>query len=191
MEIWKDIKGYEGKYQVSSLGRIKSLYRWNGKAFYSREHIIKSYINKNGYVYIALMKNNKNKNCRLHRLVAEAFIPNPENKLQINHIDGNKQNNRVDNLEWCTASENIQHAYDNNLNNNDKQKIKIAQYDMNGNLLNVYQSLIEASNKTGVHLSKISLCINNKYKYRNKKEKYIWKKFQLGDGYNEKRIKRL
>ena len=177
MEIWKDIKEYEGKYQVSSLGRIKSLYRWNGKAFYSREHIIKSYINKNGYVYIALMKNNKNKNCRLHRLVADAFIPNPENKPQVNHIDGDKTNNRVDNLEWCTQSENEIHAYNNGLANNDNQKIKLIQYDIQGNLLNVYNSLKEASDKTGVNISKISHCINNKYKYRNKKEKYIWIRF--------------
>jgi hypothetical protein len=177
VEIWKNIKGYEGKYQVSNLGRIKSLYRWNGKAFYKREHIMESYINnKNGYIYIALMKNNKNKNCRLHRLVAEAFIPNPENKPQVNHIDGDKTNNNANNLEWCTQSENELHAYNKGLANSDNKKFKVFQYDMQGNLLNIYDSLQEASDKTGVHISKISYCINNKYKYRNKREKYVWKK---------------
>ena len=77
---------------------------------------MKSYINKrNGYVYIFLMKDNKSKNFRLHRLVAEAFIPNPENKLQVNHKDGNKLNNNVNNLEWCTHRQNINHAKENNL----------------------------------------------------------------------------
>ena len=155
MEIWKDIKGYEGKYQVSSLGRIKSLYRWNGKAFYSREHIIKSYINKNGYVYIALMKNNKNKNCRLHRLVAEAFLDNPNNYNDINHKDGNKENNNINNLEYCTKSYNMKHAFKNNLwkspnsgrfGSNSYKAKKVAMVDKNTNeIIKTFNSIIDAT----------------------------------------------
>ena len=113
IEIWKDVKGYEGKYQVSNLGRVKSLKRWSGTKFYYRKYILNNYINKNnGYVYVCLTKNNKSKNARLHKLVAEHFLDNPNNYTQINHIDGNKSNNCVDNLEWCNGSYNIRDMYE-------------------------------------------------------------------------------
>lgn len=112
---WKEIKGYEGKYIISNYGEIISLPRYkrnNSKLQYVEPKEILRYVNKkNGYVYVQLWNNAKYKNIRLHKLVAENFIENIENKPQINHIDGNKKNNRVDNLEWCTASENIRHAY--------------------------------------------------------------------------------
>lgn len=177
---WKEIKGYEGKYIISNYGEVISLPRYkknNSKMQYVEPKQIRQNVNKyNGYVYVQLWNNAKYKNIRLHRLVAETFIVNVNNYPIINHKDGNKQNNRVDNLEWCTYSENEKHAYMLGLANNDNQKIKIKQYDMDGNLLNEYSSLLEASKQTGVHISKISFCINGKYKYRNKNEKYIWKK---------------
>ena len=112
-EEWKDIKGYEGKYQVSNLGKVKSLQRWSGTKFYDREYILNNYVNKkNGYVYVYLTKNNKSKNIRLHRLVAEEFIPNPNNLPQVNHKDCNKENNNASNLEWCTASYNVKYAFE-------------------------------------------------------------------------------
>ena len=112
-EIWKDIKGYEGKYQVSNLGRVKSLQRWSGTKYYDREKILSSCINKhNGYAYVYLMKNNKAKNVRVHRLVAEAFIDNPNNFPEVNHIDCNRANNNVNNLEWCTRSYNIKYSFE-------------------------------------------------------------------------------
>ena len=87
---------------------MKSTRRWSGKKFYNREHLISLYANKkNGYVYANLCKNNKSYNFRVHRLVAEAFLDNPNNLPQINHKDGNRQNNNVDNLEYCSASYNI------------------------------------------------------------------------------------
>ena len=99
MEQWKDIPGYEGLYQVSTLGRIKG------------NRGIKSLrIDKGGYLTVWLCKCSAQKNYKAHRLVAIAFIPNPENKATVNHIDGNKQNNCVENLEWATHSENINHA---------------------------------------------------------------------------------
>jgi hypothetical protein len=115
IEIWKDIVGYERCYEVSNLGRIKNVERQcktkNNSIRTIRERILKSYIHKNGYSYTRLSKNGKVKGFRTHRLVAQAFIPNPEEKFGTNHKDGDKTNNEVINLEWATNSENQKHAY--------------------------------------------------------------------------------
>ncbi|WP_202818652.1 NUMOD4 motif-containing HNH endonuclease [Clostridium botulinum] len=105
-ELWKDIKGYEGLYQVSNLGRVKSLMTTQSR----RSGILKSY-NHSGYRRINLYKNGKGKKYYIHRLVAEVFIQNVNNYPEINHIDGNKSNNVIDNLEWCTSSQNQIHAF--------------------------------------------------------------------------------
>lgn len=102
-EIWKDIEGWEGIYQVSNLGRIKKIL---GK----KEKILSLYTT-GGYYGVSFRKPNVHKHYRVHRLIAQAFIPNPENKPFINHIDGNKKNNALSNLEWCTHQENITHAF--------------------------------------------------------------------------------
>ena len=112
-EEWKDIKGYEGYYQVSNLGNIKSFIYFNGHEYIYRERILKPQNNR--YLTVRLAKNKKVKQYTIHRLVAEYFISNEDKKPYVNHKDGNKYNNRVDNLEWCTAKENTQHAYNNNL----------------------------------------------------------------------------
>lgn len=108
-EIWKDIKGYKGYYQVSNLGRVKSLDRYSidrrGGKHFLKGIILTPYLCK-GYLRICLHVNGKQKQLAVHRLVAEAFIPNPNNYPQINHKDENKTNNTVDNLEWCTAKYN-------------------------------------------------------------------------------------
>lgn len=111
-EIWKDIKRFEGIYQVSNLGRVKSLYGWNGKEYYKRELILKPYINGRNYLTVCLSNfktKAKSKHAYIHRLVAEAFIPNPLNLKQINHLDFDKTNNCITNLEWCTQQENLNH----------------------------------------------------------------------------------
>ena len=105
MEQWKVVKGFEN-YLVSSLGNVKTI---NGKL----KKVV--YDSKNDYGYVELWKNNKGKKFRIHRLVAEAFIPNTLGKEQVNHIDGDKKNNCVSNLEWVTPKENIRHAIENDL----------------------------------------------------------------------------
>lgn len=111
MEEWKDIQGYEGLYQVSNLGRVKSLYRLNSRGQKIKGKILKYSINPKGYAIVILCKNGITKTISVHRLVAIHFIENPNNLNVINHIDGNKINNNITNLEWCTQSENVKHAY--------------------------------------------------------------------------------
>ena len=106
MEIWEDIADYEGLYQVSSLGRVKSLGNYKS----SKEKILKPFSNKDGYLNVKLCKEGKRKQYLVHRLVAKAFIPNPENKLEVNHKDEDKTNNKVENLEWMTCKENINYG---------------------------------------------------------------------------------
>jgi hypothetical protein len=110
VEIWKDVVGYESIYEISNFGNVKSFK-------YGKEKIRKLRNDKDGYLLINLCKDKKVKTFKIHRLVAQAFIPNPDNKPQINHIDGNKSNNKVDNLEWVTNKENSKHAVEKLLRN--------------------------------------------------------------------------
>ena len=110
-EIWKDILGYEGKYQVSNWGRVKSLIMWTGTCYIEREKIIKPIKNKDGYMKTFLSKDGKVKTLATHRLVAEAFIPNPDGFSEVNHKDEDKTNNCADNLEWCTRKYNARYSH--------------------------------------------------------------------------------
>lgn len=108
-EIWKDIPGYNGKYKASNLGNIKSMNYHRGK----KEKILKSYKNHSGYFMVSVCRNNKRETYSCHYLVAITFIPNPENKPEINHRDLNKKNNCIENLEWITHIDNAKHAVKN------------------------------------------------------------------------------
>lgn len=187
-EIWKDIKGYEGLYQISSFGNVKSLDRYiinkNGdKQFFSKKYLTQGF--SNGYLKVILSKNNKQKTFRVHILVAKAFIPNHKNKLEVNHIDGNKSNNRIDNLEWNTRSENELHAYRNGLAKpSDKQKQavakyakenyskKVIQYSLNGVFIKEWNSMHDVWRELGIRPSYICRCCKG---LRNQTYGYIWK----------------
>ena len=115
IEVWRDIENYESLYQVSNLGNIRSKDRvvkcWYNNTKTMSGKIIKPILLRDGYLYVHLYKNTKRKDYAIHRIVANAFIENPKHKEEVNHKDGNKQNNSVDNLEWVTPKENMQHAH--------------------------------------------------------------------------------
>lgn len=122
IEIWKDIQGFENKYQVSNIGRVKSLSYFNNLGKFKKSIILKKRLTDRGYNTAVIYNDGKQKTFKVHRLVAIEFIPNPQNKPFVNHIDGNKENNIVSNLEWCTHSENIKHAFKIGLKSFDKNK---------------------------------------------------------------------
>lgn len=158
-EIWKDIQGFENLYKVSTDGRIKAR---TGK-------IIKPYNNGFGYLTVHLYKDGESHSRKIHRLVAEAFISNPERKPQVNHIDGDKSNNHVDNLEWATQSENMQHAYSNGLRQ--KLKQRVAQIEITTKKpINVYKSTSEAEKATGIRHEYISCAC----RYKKTAGGFIW-----------------
>lgn len=175
-EIWKDISGYEGLYQVSNLGRVRSLDRIsNGRRL---KGALKSNIkDKDGYFKVNLYKDGKLSTQQVHRLVAKSFIPNPDNLPQVNHKDEDKTNNCADNLEWCTNEYN--NKYSNvaqkwHQSGIEKSRKAVLQFDLNGTLIAEYESISEAARQIEhpKSVSGISLCCNGKYKTSCG---YIWK----------------
>ena len=143
-EIWKDIKGYEGLYQVSNLGRVKRTGKYRNQfTSWESNKDLKLKEGTNIYLYVDLSKDNKVKRYLVHRLVMEAFIDNPNGYKEVNHKDGNKKNNKVENLEWCTRNENLKHSIDTGLR---KRKIPLEKYDYVYNEVSkgrTYKSLAE------------------------------------------------
>ena len=150
-EIWKDIQGYEELYQVSNLGRVKSLDKYDKHNRFKRGKIKAICDNGNGYCVVNLKVDGKQKSRTVHRLVATAFIPNPKNLPEINHIDGNKKNNNVSNLEWCDRRHNATHAVQNKLSTEFGQR-KVICVELNKE----FNSVTEAENWVGVKGSRIS-----------------------------------
>lgn len=179
-EVWKDIPNYEGYYQISNLGRIKSVARkvkYQNSYRNVKEKLKKTFIGKQGYERVELSKNGKTKKYNVHRIVANVFISNPLNKETVNHINGIKTDNRVENLEWATRSENELHAYKIGLaKNSEKQrnvarlyckenKIKsIIQLDLDGNFIKEWKSAREVEEKINISRKNISQCITGKNK---------------------------
>lgn len=174
-EIWKDIQGYEGLYQVSNLGRIKSLERV--VSFGKQRRLVKEKIrvqkyDKKGYCTVTLSKDNKIKHAKVHRVVAEAFIPNPLGLKEINHIDENKENNCVDNLEWCTHYENVMHGTKRERQVLTRSK-RVVQCDMEGKEIKTYISATHAEKEiVGKFTGNIYSCLEGRTKTAYG---YIWK----------------
>lgn len=197
MEKWKDIEGYEGLYQISNFGRVRSCDRIitckskNGKIF---EKVVKGKIMKfstsRNYLAVCLYKNSRQQLKKIHRLVAEAFVPNPNNYPIVNHKDENKTNNNAENLEWCTSKYNtnygtgVEKRSKKQLNRPDCSK-RIFQYTLEGELVAVYQSSKEATRITGFDNGEIRRCCNGKRFSRgrwyniNKYKGYKWSYYPL------------
>ena len=149
-EEWRDIQGYEGKYMVSNLGRVKSLnYNRTGK-----ERILKARKDGCDYLQVQLYKEGKGKNYLVHQLVATVFCENPEGYTELNHIDENKLNNRADNLEWCSRSYNVEYS---------QAKAVIGINKISGLILE-FPSLMEAERQTGISNCSICKCLKGRYK---------------------------
>ena len=176
-EIWKDIAGYEGLYKVSNLGRVKSLnYRKTGK-----ERILIPCKTANGYLQVRLSKNCISKQHLIHRLIAQAFIENPENLPEVNHIDEDKTNNCVSNLEWCDRK------YNNNYGTHNEKILKtkklrncetaariVSQFTLDGKFVNEYPSINAATRCTGINQGRICYCCKNMKRYKSAGG-FVWK----------------
>lgn len=174
-EIWRNVKGYEELYQVSNYGQIRSVdrfvgYRYKGKQRIYKGRLLKQ-VERNGYLSVSLSKGNIIKQKSIHRLVAETFLPNPSNLPLVNHIDENKKNNMVSNLEWCSCAYNTNYGSGRKKQAESQQKI-VLQYDKDGNLLNQYPSATIAALKNGYNLKTISQCCRGRTKSAYN---YIWR----------------
>ena len=160
MEIWKDIPGYEGLYQVSNMGQVRSLDVWiksnnpkSSDTMFRKGRVLRQYARTGGYLNVCLSKDGKVKPMRVHRLVAQAFIPNPNNYPEVNHIDHSRTNNCVDNLEWCTRQYNFDYSGVRYC-----RAFAVDQLTMDGEYITTYYSQREAARAIGGHGINISLC---------------------------------
>ncbi len=181
MEIWKDIEGYEGLYQVSNIGRIKSMNRIvnnNGGTDYRKERVIKQDIDRGGYEQIHLCKDGKRKTLKVHRLVAKAF---PEicgewfEECEIDHIDGVKNNNKATNLKVCTKSENMRNPLTISKISNLKKK-PVLQYTQNGEFIREWDSASTAANELSISRSTILISLKGG---NTRKYKWVYKEDNL------------
>lgn len=171
-EIWKDIPGYNGKYQVSNMGKVRAMWRNNQyEEKIGEPHLLKQSEHRQGYLKVYLSLDGESKGYYVHRLVAEAFIPNPDNLPQVNHKSEIKSENFVDNLEWCDGK------YNSNYGTRPERHGKlvskpIIQYDLNGNIIGEYKSAKEIEDALGYNAGYISLVCNG---HRPQAYGYLWK----------------
>lgn len=181
MEIWKDIKGYEGFYEVSNEGRVKSAPRLVDTVMNCRHYktvILTPSLNDSGYYVVNLSKNGDTKTQRIHILVAEAFIPNLENKPCVDHINGIRNDNRVENLRWCTPKENsnfdlaIEHLKESHKNQKNENLIKpVIQMNLEGDIIAEFNSPKEAAESVGCTRNAITKGCRENIKIKG----YLWK----------------
>lgn len=160
-EVWKPVVGYEGKYEVSNLGRVMSLsYRMTGCS-----KVMTNHPNSDGYSCLTLSKDGKQQSARVHRLVAEAFIPNPNHLPEVNHLDENPSNNQVDNLEWCTRAHNVNYGSGNERRSfsqvNGSKSVGVKALTRSGRIVHVFASLQEAQ-RSGFSAGNICACCKGK-----------------------------
>ena len=165
VELWKDVEGYEGKYMVSNHGNI-----WS----HNKQKIMVPSFCKDKYLKVSLHKGGEQKTKQVHRIVAEAFLENKDNKPQVNHRDGNKENNRLDNLEWVTAKENCDHAIKEKLYTSNplkglevawvKNQIAVMATNIKSGEVKIYKSFKEAAHDIGVTTQNISIHVSGKTK---------------------------
>lgn len=166
-EVWKPIAGYEDLYEVSSEGRVKSLVRFvnrkNGRKQFVKEKIIIQHDNGKGYCRVRLAKNGKNKAYAVHRLVAFSFIPNPKQLREVNHIDEDKSNNTVENLEWCDRVYNMNYGTIKSRSAL-ANSTPIIQVDVDGKIIREWVSCAEAARQLGIHYQNIDQCVRGNIK---------------------------
>lgn len=182
-EIWKPVVGFEGYYEVSNLGRVRSVdriitYSTGVKTPYKGK-VISSIVTQ-AYLQVNLQVNQRRKMAYVHRLVAEAFIPNPDSKKHVDHINGDKLDNRVENLRWATPRENqynpvtVRRHREMMAKRVCKSIKRVYQYDLDMNLINTFSSIADAGRQTGINTSSIVGCCRNR-QYKNTAGGYIWR----------------
>ena len=159
-EVWKLIEGYE--YMVSNLGRVKSLERIDYLGHHRKEKILKPGKTADGYLQVGLWKDGKRKSYHIHRLVANAFIPNPNNLPEVNHIDEDKTNNKVENLEWCNKTYNKRYS----------SAVAVNQYTLEGKFIKTWSCMREIEYQLGFNQGSISHCCQGE---RKSASGFIWR----------------
>ena len=172
-EIWKPIKGYEGLYEISNYGQVKSNKREGTKGLLMKPLVVPL----NDYYKVKLCKNGKERKYSIHRLVAETFVPNPNDKPQVNHKNGNKHDNYFENLEWVTCSENLHHAYRTGL----RKTRKVVQI-LDDKIIKIYRNCHKASADTGIGYPNIYYVLHGRNKFAGGYEWYY---------FNTPKVKRL
>lgn len=167
-EEWRDIKDFEELYQVSSMGRVKSLERKDCLGRTVKERILKPGTDQDGYLRVALCNGSgKPKTFKIHRLVCQAFHENSDNKPQVNHLNEDKKDNRACNLEWCTVKENLNHGTRNERAGEGIAKVfskRVGQYTLDGELIKIWASTQEVKRQTGFSQGNVSQAARGKLK---------------------------